>query len=82
MSGVSDSYVAKPTIYNGVSAEDVAIYRMVGYFEGSIQIWSFGKLRQFCGFIFSWHTYSNHLVIKLKFIDFMWIRRPTKSTKI
>ena len=21
-----------------------------------------GKLIQFCGFIFSWHTYSNHLV--------------------
>ena len=26
MSGLPDSYVAKPTIYNGVSAEDVYSY--------------------------------------------------------
>ena len=24
----------------------------------------FGELRQFCGFIFSWRTSSNHLVIR------------------
>ena len=27
----------------------------------------FKELRLFCGFIFLWHAYSNHLVIQLKF---------------
>ena len=37
-------------------------YHMVGNFVWSNFLW-FGEFRQFCGFIFLWCTYSNHLVI-------------------
>ena len=33
-------------------------YRTVGNFHGSNFLW-FGELSRFCGFIFSWRTYSN-----------------------
>ena len=46
-------------------------YHMIGNFYGSNFSW-FGKLRQFCGFIFSWHISSNHLV---KFSNFSWTSR-------
>ena len=42
-------------------AQSCTHYCMVGYFQGFKILW-IGKLRQFCGFIFSWRTYSNHLV--------------------
>ena len=42
------------------------IYCMVVYFQGFKFLW-FGKLRQFCEFILSLHTYFNYLVIYLKF---------------
>ena len=38
------------------------LYCTVGNFRGSRFLW-FGELTQFRGFIFSWHTHSNHLVI-------------------
>lgn len=45
-------------------------YRIGSYFCRFKFLW-FGKLRQFCGFIISWHI-----------LNFGKIRRPTKTTKI
>ena len=56
-------WISSTIPYNDHSLQSVT-YCMVGNFRGSKFSW-FGELRRFCGFIFSCHTYSNHLVIRI-----------------